>query len=84
MTDPHLSPDDDALRIRAVAITHRVEVSTAHSEERWKIIKDYAAQAWPLVLAASAIMMITMGVRQSLGLFVSPINSVTGLGIVRI
>ena len=33
---------------------------------------------------ASVIMMITMGVRQSTGLFVSPINTSTGLGIVNI
>ena len=39
---------------------------------------------WVLVLCASAILMITMGVRQSLGLFVSPLNSTTGLGIVTI
>lgn len=39
---------------------------------------------WGLVLAASAILMITMGVRQSLGLYVSPINSATGVGIVAI
>ncbi len=39
---------------------------------------------WPLVLCASAILMITMGARQSLGLFVSPLNTSTGLGIVTI
>jgi MFS family permease len=39
---------------------------------------------WPLILAAAAIMTITMGARQSLGLFVSPINTSTGLGIVAI
>ena len=39
---------------------------------------------WVLVLSASAILMITMGVRQSLGLFVSPLNSATGLGIVTV
>ena len=39
---------------------------------------------WILVLCASAILMITMGARQSLGLFVSPLNSATGLGIVTI
>jgi MFS family permease len=39
---------------------------------------------WVLVLCASAILMITMGVRQSLGLFVSPLNTSTGLGIVTI
>jgi MFS family permease len=32
-------------------------------------------------LAAAGIMMVTMGVRQSLGLFVAPIDASTGLGI---
>jgi MFS family permease len=36
------------------------------------------------MLTAAAILMITMGARQSLGLFVSPLNSTTGLGIVAI
>lgn len=39
---------------------------------------------WLLVLCASVILMITMGVRQSLGLFVSPLNTSTGLGIVTV
>lgn len=39
---------------------------------------------WPLVIAAAAIMTITTGARQSLGLFVSPLNTATGLGIVTI
>jgi len=39
---------------------------------------------WPLVIAAAAILMITMGSRQSLGLFVSPLNTATGLGIATI
>ena len=39
---------------------------------------------WPLVLAAAAICAITMGARQSLGLFVSPLNTATGFGIVTI
>jgi len=43
-----------------------------------------ATRHWPLVLAASAILLITMGARQSLGLFVAPINDATGLGIVGI
>jgi MFS family permease len=34
--------------------------------------------------AAAAFLMVTMGARQSLGLFVSPINSSTGLGITTI
>ena len=37
-----------------------------------------------VVLAAAAVLMVTMGLRQSLGLFVSPLNSSTGLGIVTI
>jgi MFS family permease len=39
---------------------------------------------WMLVLSAAAIMAVTIGVRQSLGLFVSPLNTSTGLGIVTI
>ena len=39
---------------------------------------------WYVVIAASALLMVTMGARQSLGLFVSPLNTSTGLGIVTI
>lgn len=39
---------------------------------------------WVLVLAAAAILMVTMGARQTLGLFVSPLNTHTGLGIASI
>jgi len=39
---------------------------------------------WPLILMAAAMMMVTMGGRQSLGLFVSPINTSSGLGITTI
>src|SRR5215472_11324364 len=37
-----------------------------------------------LMFAAAAILLITMGARQSLGLFVAPINKATGMGIVAI
>jgi predicted MFS family arabinose efflux permease len=37
-----------------------------------------------ITLAAAAILMVIMGARQSLGLFVSPLNVATGLGIVTI
>jgi MFS family permease len=40
--------------------------------------------AWTLMLSAAAILLITMGARQSMGLFVAPINEATGLGIVTI
>lgn len=43
-----------------------------------------ATRYWPLVLAATAMLMITMGVRQSMGLFVAPIGRSTGLGIAQI
>jgi len=39
---------------------------------------------WSLILIAAALLMIMNGARQSLGLFVSPINTSTGLGIVAI
>ncbi|HEY9461373.1 MAG TPA: MFS transporter, partial [Paralcaligenes sp.] len=37
-----------------------------------------------VTLAAAGILMITMGTRQSFGLFISPVNSSTGMGIVAI
>jgi len=40
--------------------------------------------AWIVTLAAAAILMVTMGVRQSTGLFISPLNTSTGLGITAI
>jgi MFS family permease len=40
--------------------------------------------AWALTLAAAAILAITMGARMTTGLFVSPINTATQLGIVQI
>ncbi len=39
---------------------------------------------WQILTAAAAVLMITMGVRQSLGLFVQPINASTGVGIVAV
>jgi MFS family permease len=39
---------------------------------------------WTTVLSSAAILAVTMGIRQSTGLFVSPLNSSTGLGIVTI
>ena len=42
------------------------------------------SKSWTLVLVAAAVLMVTMGARQSMGLFVSPLNSHTGLGIASI
>ncbi len=39
---------------------------------------------WTLVISAAAILAVTMGIRQSLGLFLSPLNTSTGLGIVTV
>ena len=46
--------------------------------------RSNAREALVVTLAAAAILMVTMGARQSLGLFVSPLNTSTGLGIVSI
>jgi MFS family permease len=40
--------------------------------------------AWGLVAAAFAILAVTLGARTTLGLFLSPINTTTGLGIATI
>lgn len=39
---------------------------------------------WITTLMAAAILMVTMGARQSMGLYVGPLNTDTGLGIVSI
>ncbi len=41
-------------------------------------------QYWMLVISAALILAVTMGIRNALGLFVSPLNTSTGLGIVTI
>jgi len=43
-----------------------------------------APHALSVTLAAAGILMVTMGTRQSLGLFVSPINTATDVGVVAI
>jgi MFS family permease len=40
--------------------------------------------AWLLILSASAILMLTMAARLTTGLFLSPINTATGLGVASI
>jgi MFS family permease len=39
---------------------------------------------WAVTLSAAGILMVSMGARQSLGLFLAPLNSSTGLGIASI
>jgi MFS family permease len=43
-----------------------------------------ARNPWLFMVIAAAILMITMGSRQSLGLFISPLNTHTGLGVAAI
>ena len=43
-----------------------------------------ARSYWIIVLLAAALLMVTMGLRQSQGLFLSPLNTTTGLGIATI
>lgn len=40
-----------------------------------------ASRHWGLLLAAAAMLMLTMGARQTTGLFVQPIHASTGIGI---
>ena len=49
------------------------------------MIANKKEHQWEFItLAAAGMLMITMGARQSLGLFVAPLNTSTGLGIVTI
>jgi MFS family permease len=45
---------------------------------------ERGSQFWILVIAAASILAITIGLRSVLGLFISPLNTATGLGIVTI
>ena len=42
------------------------------------------ANAWRMILAATLLVAITLGARNTLGLFLSPINTATGLGLASI
>nr|WP_314627497.1 MFS transporter [uncultured Noviherbaspirillum sp.] len=60
-------------------------MSTIESNALPPAASNNAARAgWTLMLAAAAIMMLTMGARQTMGLFLSPLNTATGLGIASI
>src|SRR6202790_584750 len=47
-------------------------------------MRTWSKPAVVVTLSAAGILMVTMGARQSLGLFVSPLNTSTGLGLVAI
>jgi hypothetical protein len=57
--------------------------SVGHDQDRASASQSRHS-GWPLMLAAAAILMVTFGVRQSIGLYVSPLNTATGLGIANI
>jgi predicted MFS family arabinose efflux permease len=60
-------------------------VRKALQKREFSMFKSLKAQgALGITLAAAGILMITMGARQSIGLFVGPINTSTGLGIATI
>ena len=40
--------------------------------------------SWPLISTAALILLITMGARQTIGLFIAPLDAATGLGVVAI
>jgi len=48
------------------------------------IAQQRGRSAWVVTLAAAAIFLVTMGIRQSLGLVISPLKNSTGLGIATI
>ena len=48
------------------------------------MMRNWPRQSVIVTLAAAGILMVTMGTRQSFGLFVSPLNTSTGLGITTI
>lgn len=56
----------------------------ARSQAQHGAAPERAHSAWPLMLSAAAILMVTFGVRQSIGLYVSPLNTATGQGIANI
>ena len=76
--DPHLVfVEHPSAGIDGYALTRKIRRS------------ELACRMVPVIMVtaeatAAAILTITMGIRQSLGLFISPLNTATGLGIVAI
>ncbi len=46
--------------------------------------RTHTQEFWGIALLGAAMFMVTMGARQSMGLFVAPLNTATGLGVVSI
>src|SRR5207344_3615611 len=47
-------------------------------------VKTRRAALWLVLLAAAGTFALTMGTRQTMGLFLSPLNTATGLGLASI
>lgn len=55
---------------------HEDQTGRAQHGRQWSV--------WLVLLAAASTFALTMGSRQSMGLFVSPLNSATHLGLAQI
>src|ERR1700758_33014 len=66
------------------AVSRMEPVSESDAMGSVKAVAARRVGAAYVVFAAAAILLITMGARQTLGLFVRPLNAATGLGIVAI
>ncbi|MCJ7838621.1 MAG: MFS transporter, partial [Burkholderiales bacterium] len=54
------------------------------SHALWKTHMSAKRQFWIIAISSALILAVTMGIRNALGLFVSPLNTSSGLGIVSI
>jgi MFS family permease len=74
----------DAMRgeLQGLWFVQRRAIISAHAMHSIRPAKSGSDRAaWAVTLAAAAILMVTMGARQSLGLFIAPLKGATGLGI---
>jgi MFS family permease len=60
-------------------LTKKLELTTMQASRAFSAHRPMAL--WLVLLAAAGTFALTMGVRQTMGLFLSPINTATGLGI---
>ncbi|HCG52735.1 MAG TPA: MFS transporter [Betaproteobacteria bacterium] len=54
------------------------------STDAVSVVPVSARTYWRITLAGAALLMVTMGARQSMGMFISPMNTATALGIASI
>src|SRR5258708_7027022 len=63
---------------------HESHLQTGRDMTSGTIAQQRGRSAWVITLAGTAIFLVTMGIRQSLGLVISPLKNSTGLGIATI